>query len=184
MSSLEYKAVFSLALVFVFRMLGLFMVLPVLVLFAEDMPGATPAMAGLAIGAYGFTQALLQIPFGWLSDRYGRKKVIVSGLIIFMLGSLVAALANTITGVIAGRFLQGGGAIAGAVTALAADLTRDQYRTRAMAIIGMGIGLAFGIAMVLGPMISDWWGLEGLFLSNVAMALAALLVVWLISTLR
>lgn len=180
MSSTELKAAFSLALVFAFRMLGLFMVLPVLALFVDDLQGASPALLGLAIGAYGFSQALLQIPFGWLSDRFGRKPVIFVGLMLFLLGSLLAANAETIHQLIAGRVLQGCGAIAGAVTALMADLTRDQHRTKAMALIGMGIGGAFCLAMIIGPLVGSAWGLKGLFLSNAAMAVAAMLVVLLI----
>ena len=180
MSFTELKAAASLALVFVFRMLGLFMVLPVLALFVDDLHGASPATIGLAIGAYGFSQALLQIPFGWLSDRYGRKPVIFFGLVIFLAGSLLAAQADSIWLIIAGRVLQGAGAIAGAVMALVADLTRDQHRTKAMAMIGMGIGAAFCLAMVAGPVISQWWGLQGLFLSNAAMAVAAMMVLWLL----
>jgi len=183
MSFVELKAALSLAIVFICRMLGLFMVLPVLSLFAEDLQGASPSLVGLAIGAYGFTQALLQIPFGWLSDRWGRKPVILLGLSIFMVGSLLAAQATSIEGVIVGRILQGCGAIAGAVTALMADLTRDQHRTKAMALIGMGIGVAFAIAMVLGPIVSSAWGLSGLFVSNALLALAAMLVtVFLVPT--
>ena len=180
MSFTELKAVCALTLVFVFRMLGLFMVLPVLALFVDDIPGASPVTIGLAIGAYGFTQAILQIPFGWLSDRYGRKPVILMGLVIFLAGSLLAAQAESIGWIIAGRILQGTGAIAGAVMALLADLIRDQHRTKAMAMVGMGIGLAFGVAMVAGPAVSGWWGLRGLFLSNAVMAIAAMLVLWLL----
>ena len=180
MSLSELKAAAALALIFVFRMLGLFMVLPVLALFVDDLAGASPATIGLAIGAYGFSQAILQIPFGWLSDRYGRKPVIFAGLLIFLAGSLLAARADSIWLIIFGRILQGAGAIAGAVMALLADLTRDQHRTKAMAMIGMGIGAAFCLAMVLGPVVSQWWGLQGLFLSNAVMAVAAMLVLWLL----
>ncbi|MDD7804473.1 MAG: MFS transporter [Endozoicomonas sp. (ex Botrylloides leachii)] len=177
MSKPEIKAACSLTLVFVFRMLGLFMVLPVLALYTEDLSGVTPTLAGLAIGAYGFSQALLQIPFGWLSDRIGRKPVIISGLLLFMVGSLVAAYASNIHWIIIGRLLQGCGAIAGAITALMADLTREQYRTRAMAMIGIGIGISFCLAMILGPIISGIWDLSGLFLSNVLMSVAAIFIV-------
>lgn len=180
MSFTELKAAASLALVFVFRMLGLFMVLPVLALFVDDLQGASSATVGLAIGAYGFSQAILQIPFGWLSDRYGRKPVIFTGLLFFLAGSLLAAQADSIWLIIVGRILQGAGAIAGAVMALLADLTRDQHRTKAMAMVGMGIGAAFCLAMVAGPVISQWWGLQGLFLSNAAMAVVAMLVLWLL----
>lgn len=179
MSAVELKAVAFLTLIFILRMLGLFMVLPVLVLYAEDLQGVTPALAGLAVGAYGFSQALLQVPFGWLSDRVGRKPVIILGLLLFLVGSLVAASADTIQGVIVGRVLQGCGAIAGALMALLADLTQEQHRTRAMAMTGMGIGLSFALAMVLGPLIGRSWGLFGLFFSNALMALVALLVILL-----
>ena len=180
MSGQELKASLSLSLVFMFRMFGLFMVLPVMTLYADQLEGSTPLLVGLAIGAYGFSQALLQIPFGWLSDRIGRKKIIVTGLMLFIAGSLVAAYAESIQGVILGRILQGCGAIAGAVTALLADLTREQYRTRSMAMFGMGIGLSFCLAMMLGPVIASVWGLSGLFFSNVWLALAGILIVLLV----
>ncbi|MGI9275324.1 MAG: MFS transporter [Endozoicomonas sp.] len=180
MSPQELKATLSLSLVFAFRMFGLFMVLPVMVLYADDLQGATPALTGLAIGAYGFSQALLQIPFGWLSDRIGRKPVILLGLLIFLLGSLVSAQAETIQEVIFGRVLQGCGAIAGAVTALLADLTRDQHRTKAMAIFGMSIGLSFCVAMIIGPLFASWWGLSGIFTSNAVMVVIAMFIVLLL----
>ena len=180
MSGQEFKATFSLSLVFMFRMFGLFMVLPVMALYADQLSGATPLLIGLAIGAYGFSQALLQIPFGWLSDRVGRKKVIIGGLLLFVAGSLVAAYADSIQGVILGRVLQGCGAIAGAVTALLADLTREQYRTRSMAIFGMGIGLSFCLAMLIGPGVAAKWGLSGLFLSNAWLAAIGIVLVLLV----
>ncbi|MGB5582482.1 MAG: MFS transporter, partial [Gammaproteobacteria bacterium] len=132
-------------------MLGLFMIMPVFALYAEQLPNTTPLLTGLALGIYGLTQALLQIPFGMLSDRIGRKPVILGGLMIFALGSLVAAYAETIHGIILGRALQGSGAIAAALMALAADLSREEHRTKMMALIGASIGVAFAASMVLGP---------------------------------
>ena len=177
MSVQELKASLSLSLVFMLRMFGLFMVLPVMALYADEVQGATPLLIGLAIGAYGFSQSVLQIPFGWLSDRIGRKNVIVGGLLLFVVGSLIAANADTIEGIILGRVLQGCGAIAGAVTALLADLTREQYRSRSMAILGMGIGLSFCLAMIAGPVIASAWGLSGLFASNALLAVAGIALV-------
>jgi MFS family permease len=173
----EKKAAFSLALVYALRMLGLFMILPVFSLHAHDYSGATPVLIGLAIGVYGLTQGLFQLPFGYLSDRIGRKKVIVVGLLIFCVGSLVAAEAQSITQVIAGRALQGLGAIAAAVMALAADLTREEVRIRIMAIIGMSIGASFMISMVIGPIIAAEFGLRILFLMTAGLALLGILVI-------
>jgi len=173
----EKKAAFSLALVYALRMLGLFMILPVFSLHAHDYSGATPVLIGLAIGVYGLTQGLFQLPFGYLSDRIGRKKVIVVGLLIFCLGSLVAAEAQSITQVIAGRALQGLGAIAAAVMALAADLTREEVRIRIMAIIGMSIGASFMISMVIGPIIAAEFGLRILFWMTAGLALLGILVI-------
>ncbi|MGH8352010.1 MAG: MFS transporter, partial [Pseudomonas sp.] len=177
MSAGETRAAGGLALVFAFRMLGMFMVLPVLATYGMDLAGATPTLIGLAIGAYGLTQALLQIPFGMLSDRIGRRPVIYLGLLVFAAGAALAANADSIWGVIAGRVLQGAGAISAAVMALLSDLTREQHRTKAMAMIGMSIGLSFAVAMVVGPLLTRAFGLSGLFWSTAGMALLGLLIV-------
>jgi len=179
MTSLERRTVGSLALLYSFRMLGLFMVLPLLALYAADMPGATPAMLGLALGIYGLSQAALQIPLGWLSDRIGRKPVIVAGLLVFALGSLVAAQADTAGGIVLGRFLQGAGAIASTVMAMVADLTSEEQRTKAMAIVGASIGASFAIALVLGPVVAASGGLEAVFYLTAVLALAGIAVVLL-----
>lgn len=176
----ERRAAAGLAGIYGLRMLGLFLILPVFALYAGDLTGATPLLVGIAIGAYGLTQAILQIPFGMLSDRIGRKPVIYGGLAVFVLGSLVAALATTIEGVILGRVIQGSGAVSAAVTALTADLTRDEVRTRAMAGIGASIGLAFGLALVLGPAIARAWGLSGVFWATAGLAFGGILILWLV----
>jgi predicted MFS family arabinose efflux permease len=178
LSGTEVRAALSLAGIYSLRMLGLFMILPVFALYADGLEGATPALIGLAIGAYGITQALLQIPFGLASDRIGRKPVIVAGLLIFAAGSVVAATGEHIGMVIAGRALQGAGAIAAAVMALTADLTREEHRVKAMAVIGMSIGLSFAAAMVLGPIFSGWFGVPGIFWLTAVLALAGIAVLW------
>ncbi|MEK1907733.1 MAG: MFS transporter [Pseudomonas sp.] len=180
MSASETRAAGGLALVFAFRMLGMFMVLPVLATYGMDLAGATPALIGLAIGAYGLTQAVLQIPFGILSDRIGRLPVIYVGLLIFAAGAALAANADSIWGVIAGRVLQGAGAISAAVMALLSDLTREQHRTKAMAMIGMSIGLSFAVAMVVGPLLTRAYGLPGLFWVTAGMALLGILIIALL----
>ncbi|MCP9340580.1 MFS transporter [Stutzerimonas xanthomarina] len=177
MSAGETRAASGLALVFAFRMLGMFMVLPVLATYGMDLQGATPALIGLAIGAYGLTQAVLQIPFGVISDRIGRLPVIYFGLLIFAAGAVLAATADSIWGVIAGRVLQGAGAISAAVMALLSDLTREQHRTKAMAMIGMSIGVSFAVAMVVGPLLTSAFGLSGLFWVTAGMAALGILVV-------
>lgn len=173
----EKKAALTLASVFGIRMLGLFLIMPVLAIYGQQYPDYTPLLVGLAIGAYGLTQALLQIPFGILSDRFGRKPIIVFGLAIFAVGSAVAALADTLAWVIVGRVLQGAGAIAGAILALAADSSRDDQRPKVMAAIGMGIGLAFVLALIIGPLLGSQVGMSGLFWFTTLLAVLGLLLV-------
>ncbi|ADJ29798.1 MFS transporter [Nitrosococcus watsonii] len=179
MTLLERRSLFSLAGIYSLRMLGLFLILPVFSLYAHDLQGATPALIGLALGAYGITQALLQIPFGLLSDRLGRKPIITAGLILFALGSIVAAMADTIAGVIIGRALQGTGAIAAAVMALVADLTREEQRTKAMALIGLSIGMSFALALAAGPVLNQWIGVPGLFWLTAVLAILGIAVLHL-----
>ncbi|RDB42265.1 MFS transporter [Halomonas sp. DQ26W] len=174
----ERRAITGLASLYATRMLGLFMVLPVLALYADELAGATPLLIGLALGVYGLTQAILQIPFGLLSDRVGRKPVIAGGLLLFLIGSVVAAGADTIGGVILGRCLQGSGAVAAAIMALLADQTREQVRTAAMATIGLSIGVAFAVAMVLGPWLAAAYGLSSVFWFTAMLAALGLVVLW------
>ncbi|PCI52767.1 MAG: MFS transporter [Gammaproteobacteria bacterium] len=177
LNSIEKKAAFSLASVFGVRMLGLFMILPVFAIYGEQLAGYSPIWLGLAIGAYGLTQALLQIPMGILSDKYGRKPVILAGLVVFLIGSVVAAMSTTIYGVVLGRAIQGMGAIASAILALAADLTREEQRPKVMATIGMFIGLSFTFAMILGPIVADAFGLSGLFWFTGFLTILAMLMI-------
>ncbi len=172
----ERRATLGLAGIYGSRMLGLFLILPVFALYAEHLPSATPLLAGLAIGIYGLTQAALQIPFGLASDRLGRKPVIVAGLLLFALGSVVAAMADDIWMVIAGRALQGAGAVAAAVMALLADLTRESHRTRAMATVGVTIGFSFALALVAGPLFNAWIGVPGLFWLTAVLAVLGILI--------
>ena len=178
MSPAERRASAGLASVYGLRMLGLFIILPVFALFAEHLPGGdNKLLIGLALGAYGLTQAILQIPAGWLSDRYGRKPVIYAGLVLFAVGSLIAAMADDIYWVIFGRVIQGAGAINAAVMALAADLTREEHRTKAMAMIGITIGITFAISMVLSPLLYQLIGVPGIFMLTGVLAIGAILVV-------
>ncbi len=177
MTAMEKRATVSLASIYALRMLGLFMLLPVLSLFTEQMPGSTPKLVGLTMGIYGLTQAILQIPFGLLSDRFSRKTIIIIGLILFVIGSVWAALATDIYGVLIGRALQGCGAISAAVMALLADLTQEVHRTKAMATIGASIGVSFGVAITLGPIIAHHFGISGIFWMIAILAALAILVV-------
>lgn len=159
----EKQSIIVLSVIFFFRMLGLFLVLPVFTAFAIQLEGATPALVGFALGVYGLTQALLQIPFGIWSDRIGRKPIIAFGLCLFIVGSIISAEATTIHSMIVGRLLQGAGAISSAIFALIADLTRDEVRTRANAVLGGSIGISFGMAIVSAPFLAEIAGLRGLF---------------------
>ena len=179
MTSAERRAGIALAGVFALRMLGLFLILPVFAVHARELPsGHDTALIGLTLGAYGITQACLQIVYGAASDRYGRKPVIVAGLLLFALGSFIAAAANDLPGILVGRALQGAGAISAAVTALAADLTREQHLTKVMSMIGGSIGLVFALSMVAAPLLFDFVGLSGMFALTGVLSLLAIGVVW------
>ena len=177
MSPVETRTISTLALIYALRMFGLFMVLPVLALYAGDYQGASATLVGVAIGAYGLTQACLQLPFGVWSDRIGRKPVILLGLALFSAGSALCAVSDSIWVLILGRALQGAGAIASTLMALMTDLTREENRTKAMASIGASIGLSFTLAMVVGPVLSSWLGLSGLFALTAILAVSAMVLV-------
>lgn len=178
MTPTENRAALSLAGIFSLRMLGLFMIYPVFAVYAKHLVGSTPTTIGLALGVYGLAQALLQIPYGMLSDRVGRKRMITIGLLIFALGSVVAALSGSIYGVIAGRILQGAGAVGSTLLALNADLTKPENRTKAMAMIGIIIGLSFALAVVLGPVLNAWIGVSGIFWFTAVLALLGIAVLY------
>lgn len=163
MKTQERRSIIAISLIMSSRMLGLFMILPIFAVAAAHLSGATAGLIGLALGIYGFTQAALQLPFGWLSDRFGRKPIITIGLIIFATGSIVAAMSTSIYGIILGRALQGGGAIGSTLLALLADSTRDEFRSKAMAMIGMTIGVSFSIAFIVGPLVNTYFHLNGIF---------------------
>ena len=174
----ERRAAFSLASIYAMRMLGLFMVMPVFMLEARHYEGGDDLSAiGLAMGAYGLVQAVLQIPFGMAADRFGRKRVIYLGLALLALGSIVGAMATSVTGLALGRALQGGGAISAAVTALLADQTRDAVRTKGTALVGASIGLMFALSLVLGPLLSSWGGLSAIFGLTLVLALCGVTIV-------
>jgi MFS family permease len=178
LSSTEVRAIAGLASIYGLRMLGMFIILPVFAFYAEHLPGGDNyTLVGIALGAYGLTQAILQVPFGWLSDRFGRKPVIYGGLLLFALGSFVAAAATDIYWVIIGRVIQGAGAISAAVMALAADLTREEHRTKAMAAIGMTIGTTFALSLVIAPSLNRMIGVPGIFLMTGVLVLLAMVVV-------
>ena len=181
MSAVELRASLSLAAIFGLRMLGMFIILPVFAIYAEHLKGGNNlTLVGVALGAYGLTQAILQIPFGWLSDRYGRKPVIYFGLAVFATGSFVAAAADNIYIVILGRVLQGAGAISAAVIAMVADLTREEQRTKAMALIGSTIGLTFAVSLVASPWLNQLVGVPGIFAMTGVLSLLAVGVVYAI----
>lgn len=181
MSALELRATISLASVFALRMFGMFSILPILAIYAQHLPGGTsPFLVGVALGIDGLAQALLQIPFGLLSDRYGRKRIIYAGLALFALGSFIAAGAGSIYTIILGRLVQGTGAMAAAVIALTADLTREEHRAKAMAVIGMSIGATFGASMVIGPSLAHLIGVSGIFALTGVLAVAAMGVIYAI----
>jgi MFS family permease len=177
MTPLELRASTSLAAIFGLRLLGMFIILPVFALYASTLPGWDRIWIGIALGIYGLTQAMLQIPFGWVSDRIGRKPVMYAGLILFAVGSFVCAASTSVGGIVLGRILQGGGAISSVALAMAADLTRDSQRTKAMAIIGMTIGLAFALSFVVSPFLAATVGVPGIFALTGVLALSAIGVV-------
>ncbi len=176
MQAQEFRATTSLAAVFSVRLLGLFMIYPVFAAYADTLPGSNPYLIGEALGIYGLTQGLLQIPFGLLSDKFGRKPMIVIGLLLFALGSAVAACSTSMAGVITGRALQGAGAVGAVILAMVADLTSEKTRTRAMAIVGITIGASFLIALVAGPIAASLIGVPGIFWLMVGLAALGIVV--------
>jgi MFS family permease len=181
MSATERLAVGSLATIMSLRLVGLFMILPVFALYAHQLVNATPFLIGIAMGIYGLTQALLQIPFGMLSDHIGRKPVITLGLLLFILGSIIAALSHSINVMILGRALQGAGAVGSTLIAMIADLTREEQRTKAMAINGMIIGISFSMSMVLGPLVATWIHISGIFWLASILSIIAIIILFTIA---
>ena len=178
MTPIEIRSSLSLASIYGLRMLGMFLILPIFAIYAEGLPGSPSAFqVGLALGAYGLTQALFQLPFGMLSDRYGRKNIIYIGLLLFALGSFVSGYSDNINTIILGRAIQGAGAISAAITALVADLTRDEHRTKAMAMIGATIGITFALSLMGAPILNRLIGVPGIFMLTGILSLIAMLVV-------
>ncbi|MCO8100700.1 MFS transporter [Acinetobacter indicus] len=180
MNALERRSTFALSSIFALRMLGLFMIIPVFSVAGQSYQYATPTLIGLAVGVYGLTQAILQIPFSLIADRYSRKPLVVLGLLLFALGGAIAAMSDTIYGVIIGRAIAGGGAVSAVVMALLADVTREEQRTKAMAMMGMSIGLSFVIAFSAGPWLTGLVGISGLFWVTTIMGLAAIAMLLLV----
>ncbi len=180
MNALERRSTFALSSIFALRMLGLFMIIPVFSVAGQSYQHATPALIGLAVGVYGLTQAILQIPFSLLADRFSRKPLVVLGLLLFALGGVVAGLSDTIYGVIIGRAIAGAGAVSAVVMALLADVTREEQRTKAMAAMGMSIGLSFVVAFSLGPWLTSVVGISGLFFVTTIMGLAGIFMLLLV----
>ena len=180
MNALERRSTFALSSIFALRMLGLFMIIPVFSVAGQTYEYATPALLGLAVGIYGLTQAILQIPFSLIADRYSRKPLVVFGLLLFALGGAIAAMSDTIYGVIIGRAIAGGGAVSAVVVALLADVTREENRMKAMATMGMSIGVSFAVAFSLGPWLTGLVGISGLFWVTTIMGLAAISMLFLV----
>jgi MFS family permease len=178
MTATEKRAILSLSSIMSLRMIGLFMVLPVFTLYAQELQGATPTRIGMAVGIYGLAQALFQIPFGALSDRVGRKPIILFGLLIFIVGSLIAGFSHSITMMMVGRTLQGVGAVGSTILAMMADLTREEHRTTSMAIAGMTIGFSFALAMLVGPVLTKWMPVSYLFLLAACFGVMAIFILF------
>lgn len=180
MNALERRSTFALSSIFALRMLGLFMIIPVFSVVGQSYQYATPALIGLAVGVYGLSQAILQIPFSLLADRFNRKPLVVFGLLLFAIGGAIAGLSDTIYGVIIGRAIAGAGAVSAVVMALLADVTREEQRTKAMAAMGMSIGLSFVVAFSLGPWLTSLVGISGLFFVTTIMGLIAIAMLLLV----
>jgi MFS family permease len=181
MSSSEIRAGASLASIFALRMFGLFLLLPIFAIHAKTLPdGGNVALVGMAMGIYGLTQACLQILFGMASDKYGRKPVIIVGLLLFALGAIIAAMSTTVMGILIGRAVQGAGAISAAITALLADTTREEHRTKAMAMVGGSIGISFALSLVFAPILYQRIGMDGIFILIAILAVAGIgVVTWI-----